>query len=678
MNTTEQNATRGNLYRRDIDGLRAVAVLFVVIFHLGIAHVAGGFVGVDVFFVISGYLITGIIARDLSEGRFTILGFYERRLRRIFPALLAVLFACSAACYFVLPPIDLVQYARSLFSSLFSYANFYFWTQADYFAPTYMRVLLHTWSLAVEEQFYLLLPAALLLLRQRPALLRPSVLLAMAASFSASEWFALHNPQAAFFMPHSRAWELLIGSALALRIVQAPKSRFAREVLAFAGLIMIVFAALRYTEHIPFPGVAALLPCIGCALLLSTGEEGTLISSALSFRPLVWIGLISYSVYLWHWPIILFAKMGLIPGLTFTSAPHKLAILLVSLAAGWLSWRFVEKPFRTGRLKKMPRRMVFAGALASSGVICAIGATYAISHGLPSRFPSEAVRVASYLGRQQEMRLGTCFISSGNQFADYRTNTCAAVDPQRQNYLLFGDSHAAALWYGLQQELAGANVMQATVSGCAPTLGHYDDTNCGHMRHFVYESYLPNHRVDAVILTERWRDRSDVDRIAPAIAWFKSRNIRVITVGPVQEYDVPLPMLLAYAIKRHDPTLPEKHMTSGFVDLDRFLQATAAQWQVPYLSPLQILCHDGHCLEYVDSKGGVPTLADDDHLTNQASVRVAEQWTAEGTFAGVPAIKDVAAAQQTLNARLARPNVTLAAAVAAPPPRSASSAHGGL
>jgi peptidoglycan/LPS O-acetylase OafA/YrhL len=650
LTETGPNVAKQKSYRRDIDGLRAVAVLLVVVFHLGGTHLDGGFIGVDMFFVISGYLITGIITRDMAEDRFTILGFYERRVRRIFPALSAVLFACSVACYFFLPPTDLLQYAHSLFSSLFSYANFYFWTQADYFAPTYMKVLLHTWSLAVEEQFYLLLPAALLLLRRRPALLRPALLLSLAASLSMSAWLSVHNVQAAFFTPHARAWELLIGSALALGIIQVPKSRRVREMMAISGALMIAFAALTFSAHTPLLGVAMLLPCIGSALLLSTGEEGTFVSSLLSSRPLVSIGLISYSVYLWHWPVILFAKMGIIPGITFTGPRNKIAILVVSLVLGWLSWMFIEQPFRAGRFKRMSRRTVFACALASSSIICAIGATYAVSHGLPSRFPSEAVQVASYLGKQQEMRIGTCFISTNNSFADYLPARCAAFDPTRHNYLLFGDSHAAALWFGLQEELAGANVMQATASGCAPTFGRYDSSDCGKMRQYVYESYLPNHPVDGVILTERWSQSSDIDHIAPAIAWFKSRSIPVIAVGPVQEYDVPLPMLLAFAIKRHDASLPERHIVPNFVQLDQRLQARMAEWQVPYLSPLQTLCPAGHCREYVDSQGKVPTLADDNHLTNQASLQIAKEWAAGGHFLEIASMKDVAVTQPPLSA----------------------------
>jgi hypothetical protein len=319
-----------------------------------------------------------------------------------------------------------------------------------------------------------------------------------------------------------------------------------------------------------------------------------------------------------------------------------------SLVRG-LSWRLIEQPFRAGRLKRMSRRTVFACALISSSIICAIGATYALSHGFPSRFPSEAVQVASYLGKQQEMRIGTCFISTNYSFADYRVDRCAAIDRKRHNYLLFGDSHAAALWFGLHEELAGDNVMQATVSGCAPTLGHYDSSDCGQMRQYVYESYLPNDRVDGIILTERWTQSSDIDHIAPAIAWFKSRGIPVIAVGPVQEYDVPLPMLLAFAIKDHDAALPERHIVPGFVKLDQELQARMAQWQVPYLSPLQTLCPAGHCREYV-GQGSVPTLADDNHLTNQASLQIAKEWAAGGHFVEIASMKDVAVTQPPLSA----------------------------
>jgi peptidoglycan/LPS O-acetylase OafA/YrhL len=628
-------------HRLDIDGLRALAVLLVVLFHTGAATFSGGFVGVDIFFVISGYLITGIIMRDLSRGAFSLAKFYERRVRRIVPALLAILLVCSIACYLLFLPQDLIHFAQSLFAALFSYSNIYFWTQAGYFKPAYSKALLHTWSLGVEEQFYLFLPLTLLAFRKRLAVIPWIILCLTAISFCISEWLILkHEADTAFYRPFSRAWELFLGALLALDLFRLPKSRLVRDCFAVVGVLLIAVAAIYYKAQTPFPGAAALLPCLGTALLLASGAGGeTLCARLLSLRPLVFIGLISYSVYLWNLPLVTFAKMGGIPGVTNKTVLQKAIILAVSLFCGWLSWRFVELPFRVSGRKRVPRKHLFIGAAGAAAVISAIGAIFLASGGLPQRFPAEAVRVASFLDTEQEMRIGSCFITSGNHFSDYKETTCTSTDPMLQNYLLIGDSHAAAFWFGLSRELKNARILEATASGCAPTLGAYDDTDCGKMRRYVYESLLPRLHVDGVILTEDWLTGADVERIEPAIHWFQDHKIPVIIVGPVQEYDAPLPMLLAFSIKRSQPTLPQSHLLSWVGVLDRELQDKAAKWHVVYLSPWQVSCGTGHCLQYADEQNDVPMLIDSNHLTNKGSELLVRGWVERGLFAELASIK---------------------------------------
>ena len=484
MSDAQVVASNKETHRLDIDGLRAVAVLLVILFHTGVAAFSGGFIGVDIFFVISGYLITGIIVRDLSSGSFSLGKFYERRVRRILPALLTVLLVCSIACYFLFLPQDLIHFAHSLFAALFSYSNVYFWTQAGYFKPAYAKALLHTWSLGVEEQFYLFLPLALFALRKRPAAAPWVVLCLAVVLFWSSEWLVLKNEaDKAFYMPFSRAWELFLGALLAFDLVRLPKSWFVRDGLALLGALFIGFAAIYYKPQTPFPGASALLPCLGAALLLFSGAGGkTLCARLLSVPPLVFVGVISYSVYLWHWPMITFAKIGGIEGVTDKGFLQKIAVLLVSLFVGWLSWRFVEMPFRASGSKKVPRRQLFICVAGAAVAIAVVGATFLLSGGLPLRFPAAAVRVGTFLDAAQEMRIGTCFITSGNHFSDFDETSCTSSDPNVHNYLLIGDSHAAALWFGLSHELANARILEATASGCAPTLGAYDGTDCGEMR----------------------------------------------------------------------------------------------------------------------------------------------------------------------------------------------------
>jgi peptidoglycan/LPS O-acetylase OafA/YrhL len=637
LSATEIVDRNNEAHRLDIDGLRAVAVLLVILFHTGMGAFSGGFIGVDIFFVISGYLITGIIVRDLSRGSFSLGKFYERRARRILPALLAMLVLCSIACYFFFLPQDLVHFAHSLFAALFSYSNIYFWTQAGYFKPAYAKVLLHTWSLGVEEQFYIFLPLTLLAFKKRATLV-PWIILSLAfVSFAISEWLVLkHAAETAFYMPFSRAWELFVGSLLALDLVRLPKNQVARDGLAIFGAALIGFAAIFYRPQTPFPGASALLPCLGAALLLATGVDAkTLCSRLLSLPPLVFVGLISYSVYLWHWPLITFAKMGGIQGVTDKGLLQKMAVLVASLVFGWLSWRFVELPFRASGSARIPRRQLVLGFASAAVVVLAIGAVFSLSGGLPPRFPASAARVGTFLDAPQEMRLGSCFITSGNHFSDFDESSCTNPDPSLQNYLLIGDSHAAALWFGLSQELTTARILEATTSGCAPTLGSYDSTDCGKMRRYVYESLLPRIHIDGVILTEHWQSRADIEQIEPAIHWLQDHKIPIILVGPVQEYDAPLPMLLAFSIKRGQPTSSQLHLLSWVSGLDRALQEQAAEWHVVYLSPWKESCGSGHCLQYADKHREVPMLTDTNHLTNEGAALLVRRWLDSGSLAQV-------------------------------------------
>src|SRR5258708_7906370 len=296
-------------YRADIDGLRAVAVLLVFAYHLGTARVRGGFVGVDVFFVISGYLIGSIILSEIDSGKFSLLSFYERRVRRILPALFVALAVCAVLAYKFFLPAELDEFAKSFLAATFSFSNVFFYHQAGYFeGPAAMKPLLHTWSLAVEEQFYIFLPLFLLAVRRYSLAVRRNIVMAVTiCSFIISAWGAFKNPDATFYLAHTRAWELLLGTLLALDFIPHFSGRSWRNFLSAAGLTMILASAVLYEKTTPFPGLAAAVPCFGAALIIAAGRDGSsFVGTALSLRPVVFIGMISYSLYLWHWPLIVF------------------------------------------------------------------------------------------------------------------------------------------------------------------------------------------------------------------------------------------------------------------------------------------------------------------------------------------------------------------------------------
>src|SRR5438045_534304 len=363
-------------YRPDVDGLRGIAVVPVVLYHYGVPGFGGGFVGVDVFFVISGYLITELIYAEMRAGRFSIVHFYERRIRRIFPALFALLFFVTIAASVLLFPRDLRQYAKSLWATAVFGSNFSFWRQAGYFdTAADLKPILHTWSLAVEEQFYLVWPAilfGLVYLGRAVSRWRMIVVICtiLVLSLAESVRELQSAPTAAFYLLPSRMWELMLGAVLAVADLPRTGSLMIRNALATAGLVLIAWAVCTYNADTPFPALAAVAPCLGAALLIYTGEEGgTAPSRILSTGFLVFVGLISYSLYLWHWPLYVFARYYIDRPL---SPPLAITLMLVSVLLGWLSYRFVEQPFRARKAFFSGRRL-FAMAGAAIAFATAAG-----------------------------------------------------------------------------------------------------------------------------------------------------------------------------------------------------------------------------------------------------------------------------------------------------------------
>jgi peptidoglycan/LPS O-acetylase OafA/YrhL len=615
-------------YRADIDGLRAIAVLLVVACHIGIYKCRGGFIGVDVFFVISGYLISSVILAEISASQFSLYSFYERRIRRIVPALLVMLLATSLLAYRYLLPVETEDFAKSLVAAIFSQSNFYFWRQSGYFdAPAALKPLLHTWSLAVEEQFYIFFPLFLLAVRRLfPDRLRTSIIAMAVLSFVSSVIGAYEYPSSTFYLAPTRAWELLLGTILSLKILPEISGALRRNISTITGTALILVPAALYSSSTPFPGLAALAPCMGAALIIAGGETGrSVVGRVLSSPPAVFIGLISYSLYLWHWPIIVFQKIGTVLINGVSDRIGGLVAFAVSLLVATLSWKFVELPFRNGRLKLAGARL-FNTAFASSLGVAGFAVWMLVSHGLPGRFPAEAVRVASYLqyGTKEEFREGTCFILPPVKFESFDPATCLRQDASRKNYLLVGDSHAAALWYGVANTLGGTNVMQATAAGCKPTLQNVREASvaCTRLMNYVFNDYLMTHHVDALLIAARW-ERTDLPRLSETITWANRHGFNVILFGPMVQYDSSLPRLLATSIKNNDPNIPYNHRVTECARLDDEMSHIAqTTWRVRYISFFKSLCHKSSCVEYAAQ--GIPLQFDYGHLTRDGSVLLAQ------------------------------------------------------
>jgi peptidoglycan/LPS O-acetylase OafA/YrhL len=631
-------------YRPDIDGLRAVAVLSVLAFHIRLSAIPGGFVGVDVFFVISGYLISSIVFSEISQSRFSVIGFYERRVRRIFPALFALLAVFSVFAVIYLLPAELVAYSNSMLAATASGSNFYFWQHSGYFDSPTSYPLLHTWSLAVEEQFYIMFPLFLVFVRKLfPTRLRLSVIVLFCASLVASVIVVSQNRATAFYMPYTRAWELLLGTVLSLGMFPRLHAAWQRNVATIVGIGLIAFSIHFYTEQTLFPGLSALAPCVGSALIIGAGECGSsLIGTILSWRPVVFIGLISYSLYLWHWPVIVLQQMGGFVGVSAITSPRIAALLpehrlnmiveiVLSLVLGILSWRFVERPFRSGRLRLSGRPLF---ALAGAVMIILIGSSSltVFAKGFKNRFPAEALEVASAHHDSEEIVRTGCFITSDYHFEKYNYNLCLHQDDsgKKNNYLLLGDSHSAMLWSALSSALPNANVMQASTFDCAPLLQPEPHPDCEKMIAYIFKSYLPSHSIQGLFMVGRWSEKQ-LPELTTTIAWAKQHNIPVTVFGPVPEYDGPLPRLLAYSIAWNKPNFASEHRVNSIGAIDAKMQDMAANvWHVRYISLYQELCGVDGCAEYADGAHKIPMMDDDNHLNQFGANLVVRRLVAEG------------------------------------------------
>jgi len=521
MSTPAKSAVKN--YRPDIDGLRAVAVLAVVFYHARLSLFSGGFVGVDVFFVISGFLITSIIYREFREARFSFVDFYFRRVRRIFPALYVMAFATVVGSFFLTFPRDFLQVGRAAKYIAFFSSNHLFWhTQNDYWAQNLRAAqpLLHTWSLAVEEQFYIVIPILLLgifaFLRGKkaatPAVVGSFVAISV-ASFAAAEYLLMRDISGAFYLLISRAWELLMGSLLAVGLSQKkPRvSNLTAEAMGFVGLALIAWAVFHFTHDTLFPGASALFPCVGTALVMLAGsvetESTPWVSRFLGTRPMVFIGLLSYSLYLWHWPIFIFARA---PHWEFwgVGRPHLLVQFIVVAVFTLISWRFVEEPFRHWKTSRRNEWITLGVALVVMLALSALGTraiktTYVgaeFTQPIPAKlFEIAPIEKIPYEKWQSSTDLGKIAQDGGG----------IRLGEGPPDFAVLGDSFAVmwgeALSEWAKQSHASGYLLGRT--GCPPldTLGSYSKPECEPMTQAHYK-FLKTTTVKKIVLIGAWNN----------------------------------------------------------------------------------------------------------------------------------------------------------------------------
>tara|TARA_B100000787_G_scaffold50790_2_gene36638 strand:+ start:1175 stop:3124 length:1950 start_codon:yes stop_codon:yes gene_type:complete len=492
-------------YRAEIDGLRAVAVLPVILFHAGFTAFSGGFVGVDIFFVISGYLITSIIISELDDGKFKLINFYERRARRILPPLFFVMLVCLPFSWFWLAPEYLKSFGQSLTAvSLFA-SNVLFWQESGYFdTAAELKPLLHTWSLAVEEQFYIVFPLLLLLIwRARLRFVLLTLTLLLLSSLWIAHWGAYNKPSAAFYLLPTRGWELLLGALLGIYLAAKPypSSKALCEFFSLVGVSMISYSIVAFDASTPFPSLISLVPTVGTGLLIFSATPGTTAYKILTWRPLVLIGLISYSAYLWHQPLLAFSRHMFIEGL-----PDYLAFVLcvVSLILAYISWLWIEKPFRDREVTS--RKTIFTFSVVGLFSFGLAGLIIDQSEGFPTRvdYPPEFV---DSLNRPDK---NDCFDRVlDDEGPDFGCFLGAKKD--RLDFVFFGDSHSLSL-KTIVDELAnihGVSVFYIGASGCIPFLNIYLDrsdqlgNDCFKLNQRVAE-FAEDKNIRGIILSAKW------------------------------------------------------------------------------------------------------------------------------------------------------------------------------
>jgi peptidoglycan/LPS O-acetylase OafA/YrhL len=597
-------------FRPDVEGLRAVAILPVVLYHASQGLAPGGFVGVDIFFVISGYLIAGIIAGELDGGHFSLGSFYERRVRRIFPALFFMLAGSCVLAYWILPPLALKEFGATVVSTVLFSSNVEFLHLSGYFDGSGdLKPLLHTWSLAVEEQFYIVFPLLMIAIwrwfRPRAALvLGLAALLALAKSL----WVFQKAPSAAFYLTPNRAIELLIGALLAVSAIPRLTARVWREVLTGIGMLLIMACVVGYDSATAFPGWHALVPCIGAACIIYGGRDGeSTVCRVLSLAPVRYIGAISYALYLWHWPLLVFVRH-------YTFGEMSVGMVALTVAAAFalaaFSGRYIERPFRQSTRGATSRRPVFLAAAACAVVFGAAGAAAVADGGVPQRYSPAALAMFRYSTGFNHRR-PECHGEDGRSVPYANSCVYGAVGAV-PSIAVWGDSYGAELVVGLG-ELArrqGGAVLQLTSSACPPAV-HYSPLirpGCSAHNDELLVHLLADQRIDEVVLVANYEEYVQDHwpvlsaGLDAAVAALLRAGKDVTLLYPFPTFHYPVPDALGELVTRgRAPTLltvtRAEYLRVNALPLAA-LNALAARYPVRRIDPTERLCNLGRCVAY--------------------------------------------------------------------------------
>ncbi|MCZ4294810.1 acyltransferase family protein [Vibrio sinaloensis] len=637
MNTRISNHSH-IAYRPDIDGLRAVAVSLVVIYHAFPSFLPGGFIGVDIFFVISGFLITSIILKGLNEEKFGFRDFYLRRINRIFPSLITVLSVSFFVGWMIYLPQELEELSKHIIGGVFFVSNFLLLGESGYFdTAAESKPLLHLWSLGIEEQFYIFWPFILCFLYKIGRGSVATIIAVVLCSFSLNVIFINYYPEFAFYAPFTRFWELAFGSFLSFVNFQSkPKGisriflwlnnkRLRLELCSVIGTALLITAVLVTNKDQSFPGWYALLPTTGALLIILAGRDAIINRYILSAKFMVMVGLISFPLYLWHWPLLVLFKQNAGGELSNISL---FSLVFTSFVLAWITYRYVEIPlrFNSSKLKTCAKLIV-------ASLFISLLSLYVISQdGVPRRFPQVVQNVISLddADATKNWRVGTCHLLPKQKYESFGKCESEPNDFSKPTLLLWGDSHAAHLYQGMVANLSVAyRIVQMTASTCPP-IANMDipvSPNCvginENMRQFV-----SSQKPDRVVLAAAW-DVYDWKRLSSTVDWLKQVGVsKIDLVGPVPRWIDSLPRQLLVYFKEHRyqdlPIRMKDGLAPNVMELDFEMKQFALSHNIGYLSPTSILCNKDGCLTRIGEQS--LTAFDSAHLTEDGAKYVASSF----------------------------------------------------
>lgn len=621
-------------YQPHVDGLRAFAVLPVVLYHFGVNTISGGFLGVDVFFVISGYLISTILLQEIDSNSYSLLNFYKKRVLRLIPALILVFVSVYIIGSLIMLPSEKSELGKAMISASFFASNIYFWTTSGYFsAPAEYQPLLHTWSLAVEEQFYIFFPPLLfLIVKYIRSKLLLVLLLACLSSFLLSLYLTLIVEQSstAFYLIPARAWELGFGAVLAAIIHTNRFRPTSNDALCVLGLALVVVPYFIIDSSSIFPGIGALWSCMGATLVIAYGG-GLKTNKVLASPIAIWFGKISYSLYLWHWPVVVFWKI--LSGEQEFGITAILCMLVLSVILSVFSTFYIEKPFRSKRLRASNKyKVLIAGSFI---IILSASLGFSLKSNYPEyrKYSEEVLYAESTVNYRdwpdymKQFRTNKCFITSTsatNSFDDYDKTSCAKIKNGTPNILLIGDSHSAQFYGALVAKYPSYNIIQANASGCLPLLNSDGKKRCTDMLAWLIDEFITQNSLDAIVISGRWKD-SSLPQIEPTLNKLKQFTEQIVFIGPAVEYEGLFPMIYARSLNSQNDLQFQQHLDLSKFELNNQIKRIVATGNHKYVDLVQYTCKTiSDCR--VKTSDGTLMQFDYGHLTLSATLDILDAY----------------------------------------------------